>query len=212
LIYKVNKDLCYIDITNILYAEYFSSLFPKSKFILLIRDGRATVTSINNNNVNYIGFKKTDFKENMINWNDLTEATISNCMKIGPEHCLPVFFEQLIIKPEQEIIRISNFLNYSLNKKQNQIMEKKNFDRLIDHSLNSWIEKIPDNLMKELEQVAPSLRKLGYDSYSKISNYDEIYEKLNSNYGNFQKNRQDWIDLTKNDSKLAYFKVLAKYF
>ena len=91
-------------------------------------------------------------------------------------------------------------------------MEKKNFDRLKDQSLNSWIEKIPDNLMKELEKVAPSLRKLGYDSYSKISNYDEIYEKLNSNYDNFQKNRQDWIDLTKNDSKLAYFKVLAKYF
>lgn len=199
-------NLCYNDLTNILYADYLSLLFPNSKFIFIIRDGLATVNSILSNKINAIGFSKNDFKNNLINWNDLTEVCVSNCMKVGPDKCLSIYFEQLIIDPDREIKKISDFLNIPLNNQNIEIMED-----FKAKNLNSWIENVPKNLINEINEIAPLMKKLGYQENKQISN-NLMYNNLAENMHEIRKNRQYWIDLTKNETKLANFRTLVKYF
>jgi protein-tyrosine sulfotransferase len=170
---------CYSDITNALYANYLFSLFPESKFIMIIRDGRAMVNSINKNNIEDHFFQQNSMRS-MLNWNNLNEVFISSCIKLGSLNCLIIFFEQLIIDPKREIQKISKFLNMPI-KKFNYNLDKSK----IEKSLNSWIGKISKHQLSD--EIAPMLKKLGYDSKSEITNYAELYEKLNKNL-NFLEN------------------------
>ena len=157
---------CYSDLTNAIYADYLAKLFPESKFIMIIRDGRAMVNSINKNNKNNALFPPPLVKS-MMNWNDFTEIFLSSCKRIGSLNCLIIFFEQLIINPERELQKISKFLNIPLKK----IIYKLDEDK-IETSLNSWIGRIDKYSLSD--NRVPMLKKLGYDSKAKITNYSFI--------------------------------------
>lgn len=50
-------------------AEYLAHLFPNSKFLLMIRDGRATVHSIISRQVTITGFDLNDPRQCLDKWN-----------------------------------------------------------------------------------------------------------------------------------------------
>jgi protein-tyrosine sulfotransferase len=64
-----NKYLCNKDPFTLKSQEYLKELFPNSKFILMIRDGRATSHSIIERKVTISGFDITSYRDVLTKWN-----------------------------------------------------------------------------------------------------------------------------------------------
>lgn len=61
--------LCNKDPFTMKSAEYLAHLFPNSKFLMMIRDGRATVHSIISRQVTITGFDLNDPRQCLGKWN-----------------------------------------------------------------------------------------------------------------------------------------------
>lgn len=66
--------LCNKDPFTMKSAEYLSGVFPQSKFILMIRDGRATVHSIISRKVTITGFDLTNYRACLQKWNQVRKG------------------------------------------------------------------------------------------------------------------------------------------
>jgi protein-tyrosine sulfotransferase len=51
----------------------------------------------------------------MKKWNSAMEAMNSQCQQLGPTACLPVHYEQLVLKPREWLQKILMFLDVSWN-------------------------------------------------------------------------------------------------
>ena len=152
------------------YIEYLSILFPKSKFILMIRDGRSVIVS-NLKNVSSILDK--NYEQHLLKWNELNEIMYSQCMLVST-HCLPIYYEQLVIQPKIEIKKISRFLDLSLNDSIN-LLNNKQINR---SKINTdWINVIPKRDLNEIENIAPILKRLGYETKNYSQNYNKNFDK-----------------------------------
>ena len=107
--------LCNKDPFTLKSSVYLSKLFPNSKFLLMIRDGRATVHSIISRKVTITGFDLKDFKGCLMKWNTAMEVMYSQCLRVGADKCMPVYYEQLVLQPELWMKRISKFLKIPWN-------------------------------------------------------------------------------------------------
>lgn len=91
------------------------AIFPNSKFILMVRDGRAVVHSIISRKVTIKGFDLTSYRGALKDWNRAIEAMYRSCTDVGPARCMPVYYEQLVLHPEEQIKAILNFLDAPWN-------------------------------------------------------------------------------------------------
>ena len=107
--------LCDKDPFVLKYASYISSIFSKSKFLLLIRDGRAVIHSIITRNVTITGFNAHDYRQNLKLWNKGIETMINQCDELGNLKCYKVYYEQLVLQPKKNIEKILKFLNLPWN-------------------------------------------------------------------------------------------------
>jgi protein-tyrosine sulfotransferase len=103
--------LCDKDPFVLKYATYISSIFPQSKFLLLIRDARAVVYSVMTRKVTITGFSLTDFRQNFRLWNKGMENMLEQCDQLGPTKCFMVYYEQLVLQPKKTIQTILKFLD-----------------------------------------------------------------------------------------------------
>lgn len=62
-------------------------------------------------------------------------------------------------------------------------------------ALTSWVGKIPQDVLDEMDQIAPMLRKLGYDPNANPPNYGDPDPKIKENTFHVQQNRQYWSEL-----------------
>lgn len=204
---KKTKNLCNKDPLILMFTDYMKKIFPKSKYILMIRDGRATVHSIITRKVTISGFDLTSYRQSLIKWNELIETMYSQCMEVGPESCLPVHYEQLVLHPEKTTKKIFEFLNIPWNnavihhekfigekvalskneRSSDQVVKPVNLEALI-----SWVGRIPDQEVLDMDTIAPMLRKLGYDPHANPPNYGDPDEKIKDNTINVQKNMDFW--------------------
>lgn len=67
---KPAERLCNKDPFTLKSTDYLAELFPKSKFLLMIRDGRATVHSIISRQVSITGFDLSDYRQCLEKWNN----------------------------------------------------------------------------------------------------------------------------------------------
>lgn len=65
---KPAKHLCNKDPLVLRYTTYMKSVFPNSKYILMIRDGRATVHSIISRKVTITGFNLNSYRDCLARW------------------------------------------------------------------------------------------------------------------------------------------------
>lgn len=86
-------------------------MFPNAKFLLMIRDGRAVVHSIISRMVTISGFDLKSFRTCLEKWNSVMETMYHLCMKVGSDKCLAVYYEQLVLHPEEVMKNILNFLD-----------------------------------------------------------------------------------------------------
>ena len=169
------------------YSTYMKTIFPNAKFILMIRDGRDLVHYIVTNNLTLNGFKLNNTLNNFYmknnlnkinkyryafdNWNKITKEIYDQCFDVGQESCMPVFYEQLILNSKKTMTAVQNFLNIKWNdaffkhERYTRLFSSKIFNLI---SLNSWVGKIPPEIIAILDDIAPMLRILGYDPYAHL--------------------------------------------
>ena len=103
--------LCNKDPFTLKSATYLSQMFPKSKYILMIRDGRAVVHSIISRKVTISGFDLRSYRTCLQKWNQAMESMYYQCLTVGSSRCLPVYYERLVLHPEEWTRKILTFLD-----------------------------------------------------------------------------------------------------
>ncbi|KAM7398213.1 hypothetical protein PAMA_006218 [Pampus argenteus] len=102
--------LCNKDPFALKSLSYLSHIFPKGKFVLMLRDGRATVHSMISRKVTISGFDLTSYRDCLTKWSSAVETMFSQCQAAGEAICRPVRYEQLVLHPEEEMRKLLHFL------------------------------------------------------------------------------------------------------
>ena len=178
------ETICYRDSLTFNNLNYASEIFPKGKFILMIRDVRAAVFSVVQQNID-------SSAANMINalknWNSYNEVAYNDCLKLGQKSCIHIFYEQLVLRPENEMKKILDFLNVPWNKNilnHEKFIGKKSFIPKTEEAIQlkqpinlndlySWVGNIPEQVLKEIDKHSPMMKKFGYDTKSQAPNYEK---------------------------------------
>ncbi|XP_053652540.2 protein-tyrosine sulfotransferase 1-like isoform X2 [Cherax quadricarinatus] len=184
--------LCNKDPFVMLTAVYLHRLFPKSKFIFVIRDGRAVIHSVISRGVSIMGFNAASEEESLRTWSVATSSMYQQCEQLGPTSCLPVFYEQLIIHPRQVMRAVLKFLDLpwrasvlqhqkfigrengriSLNpleKSTSQVQQAR-----YTEALTSWVGRLPFHFLQDMNVLAPMLAVLGYDPHANPPQYHKL--------------------------------------
>ena len=103
--------LCNKDPFTLKSSVYLSNMFPNSKYILMIRDGRAVVHSIITRKVTITGFDLNSYRGCLQKWSQAIESMYYQCLRVGMGRCMPVYYEQLVLHPMEWIRKILNFLD-----------------------------------------------------------------------------------------------------
>uniref|UniRef100_A0A914BZH6 Protein-tyrosine sulfotransferase n=1 Tax=Acrobeloides nanus TaxID=290746 RepID=A0A914BZH6_9BILA len=187
--------LCNKDPFTLKSTTYLAELFPNGKFVLMIRDGRATVHSIISRKVTITGFDLNDYRQCLTKWNAGIGIMYDQCNQVGPTKCIMVYYEQLVLHPEAEMKRLLNFLDIPWNssvlhheavigkeislskteRSSDQVVKPVNLD-----ALSKWVGQIPADVVTDMAQIAPMLQVLGYDPNANPPNYgkpDDIVVK-----------------------------------
>nr|AAM09087.1 tyrosylprotein sulfotransferase-2 [Halocynthia roretzi] len=188
------KFLCNKDPFTLKATTYLHELFPNAKFILMLRDGRATAHSIISRKVTIAGFDITSYRDVLTKWNRALEVIHNQCNEVGSKYCLSVHYETLVLRPVQETKRIFTFLDIpwsdhvlhhekylpdiqlsKLEKSTDQVQRPLYLD-----ALTSWFGHIPEDVERDMAKIAPMLTKLGYDPSIQRPSYGEPDEFIKS--------------------------------
>ena len=63
------------------------------------------------------GFDMTSYHGAMESWNKAISQMYDECRKAGPDVCMMVYYEQLVLHPEAEMTKILQFLNMDWDEK-----------------------------------------------------------------------------------------------
>ena len=109
------KYLCDKDPLALKSMTDLERLFPTAKFILMIRDGRATTNSIMTRKVTIAGVDIKQIGNVMDFWQKCLTDMIKQCDSVGSGKCLQVYYEKLVTSPKVELERLMRFLNIPLH-------------------------------------------------------------------------------------------------
>lgn len=170
---KVTKRFCSKDNRIMNHAKYMKKLFPNIKFVFMIRDARSTSITLFKTKILINKAKIDILKDILIDWNKMMEKMHSNCLQIGLDTCLPIYYENLLLEPEKTMNHIYKFIN--LNRShiltRNQILAEK-------HKQHLWYRHFPSNLTGQLNKLAPYFFKLDYKA-SSLYNYSYLLARKN---------------------------------
>ena len=107
---KPAKYLCNKDPLVLNYMNDIIRLFPKSRFILMLRDGRAVAYSIVSRNITISGVDSKNFMSAALFWNKVTERMFRDCKAIN-QRCFGVPYEKLVSSPKEWMSKILDFLH-----------------------------------------------------------------------------------------------------
>ncbi|PIC40725.1 hypothetical protein B9Z55_008370 [Caenorhabditis nigoni] len=164
----------------------------------MIRDARAVIHSMIERKVPVAGYNTSDEQSMFVKWNQEIRKMLFQCNN-APGQCIKVYYERLIQKPEEEIQRITNFLDlqYSqqmlhhheligaevdLNDQEFSASQVKN--SINTKALTSWFDCFSEDTLRKLDDAAPFLSILGYDTSSSKPDYsmfadDDFYQFRN---------------------------------
>jgi len=213
--------LCNKDPFTLKSGTYLRTLFPKSKFLFMVRDGRATVHSIITRKVTITGFDLKSYRQCLSKWNGAISAMNTQCEELGPDHCLPVPYEQLVLHPRKWMEKILTFLELpwtedvmhheqqinkpngiSLSKVErssDQVVKPVNLD-----ALSKWVGHIPEDVITDMADIAPMLKTMGYDPNANPPNYGTPDAVVVKNTNEILEHNEEWEkkgELVKKQSK-----------
>ena len=170
---RIAERLCAKDPDILYYMEYLHQLFPKAKFLYMLRDGRAAAFSL----MNRIEVYRSEFifLKYLNRWNLYNENYYKQCMKVGEQVCLMVRYEKLVLRPKETIEKVAKFLGLSWTDdflRHDEFVDKKISisstewsskqvkSPIYTKSIKNWLKYI--RLNKTFTQYAPMLRRFGY--------------------------------------------------
>lgn len=104
------KYLCNKDPLLLNYMTDLRRIYPKSKFLLMVRDGRAVAYSIVSRNVTITGVDSKNYMSAALFWNKVVTRMTTDCRLLGSQHCMQVFYEHLVANPKEWMEKILEFL------------------------------------------------------------------------------------------------------
>ena len=107
---KVAKYLCNKDPLVLNYMGDLSRIFPRAKFLLMVRDGRAVAYSIVSRNVTISGVDSKNYLSAALFWNKVVQRMSTDCIN-NRKRCLMIHYEDLVSNPRLWMTNILNFLN-----------------------------------------------------------------------------------------------------
>ena len=191
------------------HGEYLSRLFPSSKWIFMVRDGRAVIHSVITRKVTISGFKMDNPRQCLGKWNTIVKNMNEQCNKIGPRRCMLVSYEQLVLHPRKWISLILDFLDLpwhenvlhherainqpggvrvsNVERSSDQIIKPINVD-----ALKSWVGFYDDDILNDMDSITPMLSKLGYDPWDSKPSYGVPDSEVLDNTNNVHENKVAW--------------------
>ncbi|XP_046688251.1 LOW QUALITY PROTEIN: protein-tyrosine sulfotransferase 1-like, partial [Homalodisca vitripennis] len=121
-------------------------------------------------------------------WNRAVGYMYNQCQSIGPSRCMMVHYEQLVLHPARWMKEVLEFLEVPWNEKvlhhESQINKsggislsrlEKSSDQIIKpintEPLDKWVGFYPQDVVDDMDKIAPMLLKLGYDPKANPPNY-----------------------------------------
>ena len=105
------RHLCNKDPLVLNYMPDIVRIYPKAKFILMIRDGRAVAHSIVSHNVTITGVDSRNHISAALFWNKVVQRMTTDCRYLGRHRCLQVHYEKLVAEPKYWMEQILHFLD-----------------------------------------------------------------------------------------------------
>jgi len=105
------KRLCNKDPLMLVNMWWLANVFPNSKYVLMVRDGRAVVHSLITRYLPGAGFDLMNFTRSMEQWNQFMHIMHGQCMLLGATRCFPMYYEQLVLHPQKAMRRLLRFLD-----------------------------------------------------------------------------------------------------
>jgi protein-tyrosine sulfotransferase len=185
------SNICVKERQSLIYGIYVSQILPNSKFIFIIRDARSVLFSIRQKRINSVQSLQFtfsfDYKFNFQVWNMMMEDMYNQCILIGRERCLPIYYEQLVLQPKYVLQKIFKFIDIDWN--DNILDDKLYHDSKIkqtNHYINTinketlyeWADKIPINFLENQDMKLSMLGTLGYDVDSDRPDYNKLDQKF----------------------------------
>ncbi|XP_040581588.1 protein-tyrosine sulfotransferase [Lepeophtheirus salmonis] len=215
-----SERLCNKDPFTLRSGVYLRKLFPNSKFIFMVRDGRATVHSIITRQVTITGFDLKSYRQSLQKWNSAISAMNTQCDEIGPEFCLIVKYEQLVLHPRPMMTKILKFLDLDwtedvlhhekqINKPHGISLSKveRSSDQVVKpvnlEALSKWVNKMPDDVVQDMAEIAPMLQHFGYDPNSNPPSYGKPDSDVVENTNEIKKNANKWDEQGKLVKKIS---------
>ncbi len=114
---KKQRKICWAENTpnHILEISNIAKYFPDSKFIHVIRDGRAVAASLNK--LNWLSIKHPALRVMTagIHWQTQVLAGRKQGQKLNKDRYMEVQYEDLICQPEKVLHNLSDFIGISIN-------------------------------------------------------------------------------------------------
>ncbi|MCI4388147.1 hypothetical protein PGIGA_G00082240 [Pangasianodon gigas] len=182
--------LCNKDPFTLKSSIYLSKLFPNSKFLLMVRDGRASVHSMISRQVTIAGFDLSSYRDCLSKWSQAIEVMLFQCTLVGSTRCLTIRYENLVLQPRTTMVKVLEFLNVPwhegvlhheeaigqpggvslsrIERSTDQVIKPVNLE-----ALTRWVGHIPADVLKDMDNIAPMLNKLGYDPTANPPDYGQ---------------------------------------
>ncbi|KAG8189039.1 hypothetical protein JTE90_025477 [Oedothorax gibbosus] len=206
---KPAKRLCNKDPFSLRSSVYLHSLFPNAKFILMLRDGRAVVHSMITRKVTISNLNLNDTRQCLRRWNVAVQSMYSQCRLLGPSVCLSVHYERLVLHPEPTMRSILEFLELPWNSSvlhHEELIGKdggvslsileRSTDQVIKpintEALTRWVGHFPDDVILDMNSLAPMLATLGYDPRANPPDYGRPDALVVRNTLDLRANKRLW--------------------
>jgi len=206
---EASPRLCNKDPFTLKSGSYLKHLFPNSKFLFMVRDGRATVHSIITRKVTITGFDLKSYRQSLTKWNAAISAMNDQCDDLGPEYCMRVYYEQLILHPRTWLTKILKFLGLpwteavmhhekQINKPHGISLSKveRSSDQVVKpvnlEAMSKWVGAIPDDVVEDMANIAPMLAKMGYDPNANPPKYGDPDPEVLRNTNDVKEHNDVW--------------------
>ena len=201
--------LCNKDPLTLKWGDYLAKIFPNSKWLFMVRDGRAVINSVITRRVSISGYKLDEPRQCLGRWNNIVKTMVEQCSKIGPRRCMMVHYEQLVLHPRKWISLILDFLDlpwedsvlhHERNINQPGGVRVSNIERSSDQiikpinsdALTSWVGFYDNDTLDDMDSIAPMLKKLGYDPWDHHPSYGVPDGEVVNNTNEVHKNKLAW--------------------
>jgi len=154
---------------NTVYLRYIYPVYPRSKYIFLIRDGRDVVSSITK-------VRGRDLEYAVWRWNYSIKQFDWLKSKVSRQQFCIVRFEDLVLEPEKTLRSLLNFLNYDFEESMLEYQKSVNYLGLDKYSyhknvqrplkagqIGKWQERLTNDEINELmPKIEHNLKIFGY--------------------------------------------------